>query len=340
MVFIPWRSVRQRLNLSVTSVVLLSTCTVLVIAVFWLALGRVDAISSSHAAQIIQNPTAVWAAMIGLVGVIWTGFTTIVGFEIKNSIDRRTIAIQVEAENRLKVETVIRIIDLMTAQKLSSEALRQRREAAILSLISIGNYSLAVSFANQFIEDESVSARFVVGVVDKILIHGDEASIVDAGRLLRNMRRKIAVDAGNVIFPRSFYMEWSLVPPSSVREHILSSLIFGMMYIPIKMWNTAAINRLIYTFYKVIIIENHAQTIMTAVFCAKSLINKMNSDGVGGGGFFPPDRGRISYVEISNAAVTRFGKIIDVDNQGTLAQGELMDLFEDWLGGADFSGGK
>src|SRR5687768_3966357 len=57
-------------------------------------------------------------AIIALVGTLWTGAITLMGLLLKDSVDRRNALLQAESEKRLRMETALKAVELMSKAEI------------------------------------------------------------------------------------------------------------------------------------------------------------------------------------------------------------------------------
>ena len=81
-----------------------------------------------------------------------------------------TFVYRKQSENRLRIETFLNAIELMTSGDLSEKEKNYRLEGILTALIEIGNLQLVQSLSESFYLDDRINVRFFVKIIDYCLV--------------------------------------------------------------------------------------------------------------------------------------------------------------------------
>jgi hypothetical protein len=283
---------------------------------------------------------AIWAALVALIGAIWTGIVTAVGLAVKSSLDHRTHVLQVESERRLKVETALKIIEIMTAENLSGSALRDRREGAISSLLAIGQPTLALGYIGRYVEDGSLSPASAAAALDAALKSGEPDTVLEAAHVLRSISPYLPREQGDgFFFPTCAYPQWPKHLPHAAKIEIARALYLCMTSRSVEEWQTHGITQFLYGFYNIFRSERTGRLAIISALTAKDLaifIDDLPRNELEGSGFTPPEGGTIEFEDVARAAEATFDAMGDIAGHWSMSDYELVQRVRDWLGKGRF----
>lgn len=259
---------------------------------------------------IFKLPTeSVATAVLALFGALFTASVTAVGLLLKDSLDRRAAILQREAELRLKAETSLKAIELMTAKGLSHEAASERREAAIVALGSLGYHTSILILCERYWKEGGISSDLLMHVFDDCLKSNDERLQIRAASLLVENAEKLPEDPDELAFPPSLYLAWHRGIHSSAKFSVLNALAKAMMSKDFDYWQDSTRNQFLYSFFKMFTIDDEDRFRLSAALYALRLCERQVESGscLEDETFAPPDRAGISYREIKEAALTTLG---------------------------------
>jgi hypothetical protein len=198
----------------------------IVIYVLW----RQDLFSFSEK----TDSATVVAASIALIGTLFTAVLTLIGVLLKHSLDMRNIALQREAENRLKLDTAIRAVQLFGTNEGKPTPLIQRA-GALFGLSSLGQHELTLELVSYLLKQgNEIDPEIAVELVDKALISGDEDLQNRALTILWEHNAKL-VTPTTVCLP-SCIMDGVCEFKSYLRSYIPRILSAMLLRHPIEKW--------------------------------------------------------------------------------------------------------
>lgn len=119
----------------------------------------------------------VYAAVLGLVGGFFATALTFVAALLKHSIDVRTLGQARETEQRLRLETSIRAVELLTEN--GREASPSRQAGALFVLGSLDQLDFALALLAEIWPKRDISPMAAVWVVNRALMSQDEQTQID-----------------------------------------------------------------------------------------------------------------------------------------------------------------
>jgi len=223
---------------------------------FW-KLGLFDFTGAEASVKVIAATLALFGALIGSI-------VTVVGSFLKHSIDQRNAELKEreqkrleiesernmylheDAEKRLKLETAIQAVNLLSTS--SGEDVPITQKAGVLfTLANLGQADLAIDLAGQMAGESKIDAITVNWLIERSLLSNDEATQNDACTLLSNVASNLFVvgdEKLNAWFPYCL-LEWDVRIPSMVRRSGLLSLLNQMVSQPYSKWETGYIAKVI-----------------------------------------------------------------------------------------------
>ncbi len=101
-----------------------------------------------------EASASVVAASIALIGTLFTAVLTLIGVLLKHSLDIRNAALQREAEERLKLDTAIRAVQLFGTSEGKPTPLIQRA-GALFGLSSLGQHELTLDLVSYLLKQQN-----------------------------------------------------------------------------------------------------------------------------------------------------------------------------------------
>lgn len=167
-----------------------------------------------------------FAAALGLVGVALTQLIGFLALLFKHSLDQRTLAIQQDAENRLRMETAMQAVSLMGTPD-GEEAAPSQKGAALLALGNLGSVELALAMLELLWRERNVANEAAVQVVDFGL--RDERLWVQklaSQLLLSNATQLVGPGKGIAVhWPASWDLTWHASADGNVRSNLTDATV-------------------------------------------------------------------------------------------------------------------
>jgi hypothetical protein len=145
--------------------------------------------------------------VVGLVtffGTVLTVAASVIGLMLKDSVDRRTLGLRIEAESRLKTDTALTAVELMGAKR-PEEGTPLQRAGALMALASLGHQRFALGLLDELWEAESVPTRSAVWLIDSCLVSPESGVQEEAADLLRRHADRLLSSEGRFLWPRGAF---------------------------------------------------------------------------------------------------------------------------------------
>ena len=247
-----------------------------------------------------------------------------------------TFVYRKQSENRLRIETFLNAIELMTSGDLSEKEKNYRLEGILTALIEIGNLQLVQSLSESFYLDDRINVRFFVKIIDYCLV--DERTRSAAISSLNRLSYKIATDCDDkIIYPDSVFVDWLYDSESTAKErainnlnpikrhlfsnkniirsrdvtddekhHLRESLIKILMSKNKSEWKNHVINQVINTLYKIFETEPDESQKISACLQALPLLNyaQKKSDGYVG-----PKKRSMKFQDMEKKIIAKYPDI-------------------------------
>lgn len=153
------------------------------------AMGLFDFSGTASAAKAL-------AAVLTLLGTTFATTVTLVGLLLKRSFDARNLVLKTEAEERLKLDTAIKAVELF--KSASGSASPAESAGALFALVRLGEFHFALRLLEQLWPKGTVESPSALWVINNSL-HSTETGVpelaalvlsVNSGRLLNNQGGK------------------------------------------------------------------------------------------------------------------------------------------------------
>jgi|GEM_PF-7062037 len=279
------------------------------------------------------NQTPVVVAIVALVGTLWTGSVTLAGIFLKDAVDRRNALFQAESERRLRMETALKAVEIMSKAEAEGVPVQESREAAILVVASLNHLRLALTLGQQFWQRGKISSAAFVQLVDQCLDSGTPELQAEATYTLRMNATRLIASSDHIDFPQM--LDWSGDLPRAAKENILLALLNAVASRDRSSWGTGLLNWVLYALYKVTLSEPESRFRAFAALVTVELCDVLEQQP--GDGILPPDRAPLTYSEARGTAVQALEALGSLDNVIGTVDYELLEKFRAWNAAADAS---
>jgi hypothetical protein len=191
--------------------------------------------------------------VIALVGTVLTGAVTFAGLLLKDSVDRRSALQQAESEKRLRMETALKAVELISRAEVDGAPIQESREAAIMVISSLDQDRLALGLAEQFWNRDKISTAAFVDVVEQCLNTDNEDLKDQCCKALYRNYNKLITDSNAFEFPYSFCYNWNGKLSFPAKHDLAITLVKIVISKAKKSWNIGSINAIIYILYKMFV---------------------------------------------------------------------------------------
>src|SRR5262249_39511791 len=138
-----------------------------------------------------------------------------------------------ETEKRMRLETCIRAVELLTED--GKPATQNRQSGALFVLVNLEQYDFAYALLGQMWASGDVSAGAATWVLNRVLLKGDTHLQLEAASLLLTNADKL-VPGDDIEFPDCAYVNWNNDLPDNARENLLSALLEAVLSKPFAAW--------------------------------------------------------------------------------------------------------
>lgn len=256
------------------------------------------------------NSEKVTIAIISLGGVFITSIIGIMGTLIKQTFDKRTLAINEQAETRtkleneqaekrLRLETAIKIIELIKSDGNEFEA-KETKEASLLALSSLGEIELALNLTENYWTSGLIDSKIAVKIINSALLIDTREIQVRASDILNDNYSNLIYlkdGKGYYHFPETVYLKWNKQIDYNVRRVLMITLMKCLAEKPRLFWHSSVLNQFAYNFYKIITIDPSERLRLGASYCLQVYLDSMSYVC-----FHPPDMDSIDSIEILKKA--------------------------------------
>lgn len=153
-----------------------------------------------------RSDAEVIAAVLSLVGGLIAASLTFVGVLLKHSLDNRNLRLAQETEARLKLETSISAVGLLTLED-GRESPPQRQAGSLFVLASLGQLDFALALLDEIWPRGGISVRAANWVVDKALTSDDPRLQIAGSEVLMANARALATPEG-IELPQCASLDW------------------------------------------------------------------------------------------------------------------------------------
>jgi hypothetical protein len=188
----------------------------------------------------------VFAAVLGLVGGLFATAMTFVAALLKHSVDVRTLGQAQETEARLRLETSIRAVELLTDQ--GEKATEARQAGALFVLSSLDQLDFSLALLTELWPAGDITTTAAVWVIDRALTSGDERLQVDAASLLSKHGKLLTATARCFEWPACLTLKWRNDIHVFARENLLEALVKATASRPMEKWEDVCVNALVVQF--------------------------------------------------------------------------------------------
>lgn len=256
-------------------------------------------------------------ALIALFGTAITALIAYLGHKFNLSIQDRTLLLQKGAEERLRVETALKAVELISGSEKEGRPNSTVVRSSIFMLRALGQERLALSIAEQYWLDEVIEIRFFNELIDHSIRYGDTSLRELSLSYIINHPKKFLDSDGGFHFPEGLFLKWDESIVKTEEVDIRNAFIEIMLSRPFKEWKSRSINQFIYYLYKSFDSKDAAFAFISARFI-KSIVNGSGMDLQRT--FRPPDIPKICVKDIldkSKGIIEQFGdpygKVLEID---------------------------
>lgn len=269
-----------------------------------------------------------FAAVLGLVGGFFATLLTFAAALLKHSVDVRTLGQARETEDRLRLETSIQAVSLLTEEGKKAQPTRQA--GALFVLGSLGQVDFALALLSELWPKGDISSAAAVWVVNRALLEGNEQTQIDAALQLSSNAVSLTETstASCWEWPACISFAWPQTIYASAREELFYALIKVMR--AKDAWSDECRNSMVFELDVIRKTEQEPHIRSAAILCLDMLLATEfasdNSQLLLPGGPLMVDTLRAEIAPLVDDA--RIGA-------PTLAVTEIDELRNTWVGDAD-----
>lgn len=165
------------------------------------------------------------AAAIALFGTIITALISFIGLQIKETYNKRTYHLQVEAEERLKMDTEIKAVDLL-GTSTGNDSAQKQRAGALFALSNLGRRQFALALLESMWDDLQLTS--CMWVINDCLCSENKKDRAYAAKIYYHKIDKMIISKPEDIdnaFPNCYEYYWESDNSFQVRYLVMSSLL-------------------------------------------------------------------------------------------------------------------
>lgn len=186
-------------------------------------------------------------AVIGLVGTFATVSVSLVGLLLKSSFDERTLALNEQAQKRLRVDTTARVIGLLTTSD-GNLAPPEQQVGTLCALANLGEVALALALLERdWAKPErkrAVDPGSAVWILNLALTDRSSAghrNQLEAAQFIASCSKSLLTERG-FLFPACVYMAWPATIPILARLTLLETILKLLAARPYKEWHPGVVS--------------------------------------------------------------------------------------------------
>jgi hypothetical protein len=179
-------------------------------------------------------------AVLTLVGTLLGTTVTLVGLMLKRSLDARNLILKTEAEERLKLDTAIKAVELF--KDASGSAAGPESAGALFALTRLGQSHFALTLLEQLWPKGIIEAPSAIWVINSSLpsIVGGTADL--AASVLRANAEKLLNGRGGKWWPADYELDWLTGISFFARQEMLSARIETLVLASFDYWRRSQLN--------------------------------------------------------------------------------------------------
>lgn len=240
------------------------------VALLW-GLGLFDEQTRASNTQLV-------AATLALGGGLVAASLTFVGALLKHSIDQRTLHQTQETEKRLRLETSIRAVELLT--EAGEPATRTRQAGALFVLANLEQLDFALALLREIWRQRQIHPAAATWVVNRALLEGAGPAQEEATEVLWVNAEDLILDTNGWWFPQCVDEKWTTSLTVRTREHLLNALLGVIAARPCEEWDAEEVNSLVAQFEMIRVTETAAHVRNGALLVLRLLLHSsFFSDG-------------------------------------------------------------
>ena len=294
-----------------------------------------------------MNDTTVVAAVLGLLGVLATAAVTFVGLLLKRSFDSHSLrlqkaaekrltiesvrnqALQKEAEDRLRMETAIRAVGLMSTSS-GVESAQSQQAGALFALASLGQLEFALALLSQMWPAERIDSISAVWLINRAFMSKNTDVQETAAASLSSNATLIGV-GGGWVWPTCLDTDWRLELSVEARETVLDALLNLILSRPVGEWNQEYLNHIFLLLYLIMASEKEPR-IRIGSALALDVLLPLFIEGPQVGIYTPS--GVLNFIELEPevSAVLQERDSEDFDVDASVQVYEAIELLKKWAG--------
>ena len=218
-----------------------------------------------------------FAAVIALLGGLFASVLTFVGVLLKLSFDARTLELQREAEERLKMDSCIRAMDLLRTPS-SGEPSENQKAGSLLALANLGQIEFALTLLQRMWPSQEVSLSSAVWLINEGLKHFTARIQFQAASLLNKNAELLKSPAGDFEWPDHLSWQWQPDLDVYARMQIFEALYNCLKSNPPSQWNGNSQGRFIVFFHRMMAQDDHRWITYSAALILQVLLRTYRID--------------------------------------------------------------
>jgi hypothetical protein len=182
----------------------------------------------------------VLVAVLTLVGTLFGATVTLIGLMLKRSLDARTLVLKTEAEERLKLDTAIKAVELFKSASGSTSPAESA--GALFALTRLGQLHFALRLLEQLWPKGLVESPSAIWVINTCFQSRDSGIAEIAAGILRSNSGRLSNGRGGKWWPPDYELDWPSDMPFLARQQMLSARIEALLSARFDYWRRGELN--------------------------------------------------------------------------------------------------
>lgn len=182
----------------------------------------------------------IWVAVIALLGSLAAAVVVFVGYLFKRSYDNRSLILQTETEERLRLDTAIKAVELF--KRATGTASPAEAAGALFALTHLNQTDFSVRLLENLWPQDLVDSPSAVWVIDSALRSTNPNVVELAATVLRANASKLTNGIGGKWWPSGYEIIWPSNLPFSARRSLLLCRIETLLSEDFEYWQREEIN--------------------------------------------------------------------------------------------------
>lgn len=259
-------------------------------------------------------------ATVAALAALATTTVALLGLLVRRSFDKA-------AENRLRMETTIRAVELLSTAD-GKDAPKTQQAAALFALEELDQLEFALILLQQIWAADGITTTGALWLIDRgLTAKGPKAPELQelAAEILGKNPEKLLDSDGGLEFPNSVAFQWNLDLNTRTRSAVLVVLLKALLERPRSLWSGRCLDGVLTMLYVVMVEDPEPRLRRDAALALEILLRLPDR---GGGIFLPAGRPKL-YHDLRREVKQYLER--DTSEYRTRQVRQLLEELERWL---------